>query len=243
MTSVTAATLIEDALLDLGVLAAGQTLGANDLTLGLRRLNAMLSKWRTERLTIPVVTRSVYNLVDGTASYTIGSGGTFNQDRPETIEAASIILDPTLDPVVEQPIGGSITPESWAGLTAKDVGGVPSRLYYERLYTASLGRINLYPVPDSSTYDLVIYTPTPLAAFADGDTSYVLPSGYEEAIVANLAVRLAPAFGASPSADLRARATASLNGVKHANATVPELGFDPSMVGRARHAFDIYAGR
>lgn len=242
MTSVTGNTVVTDALLDLGVIAADQTASGSDLALGLRRLNAMLSGWRAERLTIPVVTRTAYNLVDGTATYTIGSGGTFNQDRPEKIEAASIILDPSLDPALEIPIGGGMPHAEWYGIPDKDIEGVPRALYYEPLYTASLGRVNLYPVPDSSTYDLVLYTPTPLAAFADGTTSYVLPSGYEETIVAQLALRLAPAFGASPSVDLARRAEAGLRRIKYANATTPELSFDSSLVGRGR-AFDVRAGR
>lgn len=244
MTSATANGLISDALSDLGVLASGQTASAADLALGLRRLNAMIDDWRTSGLLVPLWTRTAYNLVAGTATYTIGSGGTFNQDRPERIPAAGLILDPSADSPTEYALGSSLTRYEWVGVTDKDVSGTPRAIYYNPTYTASLGVITVYPVPDSSDYDLVLYTPTPLAQFADTSTSYVLPSGYERAIVKNLALELAPAFGAVPSSEVLRGAESTMSKIKHRNAQVPMMGMDPSMPGLSgSRDFDIYSGR
>jgi hypothetical protein len=48
----TALDLITDALIELGVVAVGETVSAEDSVLGLSALNSMLDGWNTQNLTI-----------------------------------------------------------------------------------------------------------------------------------------------------------------------------------------------
>jgi hypothetical protein len=88
-----AGTLINGALTLAGVLAQGETATAPDAQESLRRLNQMVSSWRTQFGTIPAVVRTVFPLVANQQTYTIGLGGEFNVPRPLTIPAAALWLN------------------------------------------------------------------------------------------------------------------------------------------------------
>jgi hypothetical protein len=60
--------------------------------------------------------------------------------------------------------------------------------------TAPVETINVWPIP-SQQGALVVYSQKSLDTIVDADTEIQLPEGYEDAIVYNLAKRLAPEFG------------------------------------------------
>jgi hypothetical protein len=66
-----------------------------------------------------------------------------------------------------------------------------------------LSTVYLYPVASANVLSVV--TRKPFTQFADLDTAYTLPSGYQGAFSATLAVAMAPALIGKVSADLMAR--------------------------------------
>jgi hypothetical protein len=194
-----------------GVAAAGETLPAEEAADGLTALNAMLDSWRIDGLLVyQIKEEAVQTLTGGQSLYTIGSGGNFAIDRPVRIERA-FVRDGTSDYPIRV-----VSVDTWSEIGDRQTTGyVPEILYYETAYP--LGKIRLFPPPGSG-YELYLYTWQTLQSFANLTTDLALPPGYENAIVFNLALQIAPEFGAEPSAHVINTANEALANIKRLNA-------------------------
>ena len=155
---------------------------------GLTALNQMLALWSAERLMVPNVVEESFTLTAGTATYTIGSAGTFDTTRPIKIVAAVVRTSDDLD----YPVAVTMSLEEYHRVTDKDTEARPTRLYYAPEYP--LGKIHLAPNPDAAD-TLKLFSWKPLTSLAALATSVSLPGEYEGAIVLSLAARLAPEYG------------------------------------------------
>lgn len=91
--STTAQTIITGAFDLIGVLQSGEDPSAPDAQDALRRLNNMVSSWRTQFGTVYAVERYLFPIVSGQQSYTIGLGGEFDVPRPMTVVGAGLLLN------------------------------------------------------------------------------------------------------------------------------------------------------
>ena len=82
--------LLQDALIEIGVLAPSDAMQPEDAAYALRLFNRLLAKWNSENLMVYTVNRQVFNLVAGQQVYTLGTGGDFNVPRPVRIQMASV---------------------------------------------------------------------------------------------------------------------------------------------------------
>lgn len=225
-----AADLINDALAEIGAKGEADTVSPESQALGFTRLNSMIDRWGTQRLTIYQVVRTVFPLVSGTQTYTIGAGGTFNVVRPLWIPYAGLVLT-SVTPNVENPIH-VLTDQDWSNQGIKTLGSAyPSELYYDYNWAAGLAQITLWPVPTGSL-SLALYLPTALTQYADlSKTSYSFPPGYYEAQMYNLALRLwTPFNNAAPvPQDLRGNANQALGDIKRANIRLSTMPSDPAL--------------
>ncbi len=89
----TANAIIASSLVDLGVLTPGEPPTPGQSSDALRRLNAMVSSWRTQYGTVTSIDRMVFPLVANQQTYTIGAGGDFNVPRPVSINGAALWLN------------------------------------------------------------------------------------------------------------------------------------------------------
>lgn len=176
---------------------------------GLEALNDMLSSWATERLLVYSITQRNVTLTAGTASYTIGSGGTFNLTRPQRVEGC-FIRDAGQDYKVRL-----IDRGQYMGFVDKTVQGLPEYLYYETSY--ALGKLYFYPAPDKN-YSTYLDAWEPLAEFATVDTDYAFPLEYKLALKSNLAILLADEYGKTLSPGLINVARESKGTIKRLNA-------------------------
>lgn len=234
----TARDLITGSLEILGVLAGGETASAEDMATGLNSLRRMLKSWSTQRLLISVVEDESFTLVDGQSSYTMGTGGDFNTDRPMSIVRASIKPDGI---ETEIPIGIA-TVKQWAEISLKTTeSSIPQCIYPEG--TNPLETVNVWPVP-SGAPTLVLYSMKPLQYFDSVSETVVLPGEYEEAIEYNLAMRLAPKFAKSLSTEAMMIAVESLANVKRQNFKPSYLKSDVSGIfgTRKSNSFDYRTG-
>jgi hypothetical protein len=214
---VPAADLVKRALKLLGVMAAGETLEAEDASDGITRLNGIIDRWASKRWLMHVVTRTVVPLSANTASYTIGQGGAINLARITRIDHASVILDNTASPVTEIPIH-VYTHAQWARVPRKaQTGTIVQGIYFDHAWTAGLGAIQVHPVPTVSTLSLVLYTPQTLGSFASLTALYSFPPSVEEALVFELARRVAPEYGRPWTPDLHAMWEGALEYLKTQN--------------------------
>lgn len=238
-TLVSAQSLITDALEEIGAFGVGQTLSATYADRGLRRLNAMMSAWKIQSLTVPVMVREVFDTVANQTSYTIGPGANFNTIRPESILAAAVLLTAS-SPPVEVPVG-IMTDQAYASLAIKgQTSSQWTAIWYQPTFvTSGWGKIYLWPIPTVSTNDLVLYFLQPLTEFADLTTQYQIPDGYYEAILYNLALRLCNPFGTPVPQDLPELARAAMKNIKRQNVKQSDMRNEFAMIGTQRFGYNI----
>ncbi len=227
----------------LGVIDATQTPSSEDITSAFEALNDMVDDWGTQRQTIYKITRNVFALTANTATYTLGSGGTWNIVRPVWIDRVSIIPlnsgSGNTGPM-EIPIGMALTVAEFQQITIKTATSTfPMWIYWDRGWVAGLSTVTVYPVPTESTGAIVLYTPTALTEFTDLATEFTFPPGYAKALRYNLAVELAPEYGIDVPKDVAKIAIETLADIKRANNAPIEARFDAALVGR-RGRYNIY---
>lgn len=251
MPAVTGNSLAAAAFSVLNVYMPSETPSANDASFALGLMNRMIGGWSQRASMIPVIARETFDLTANKGGpsnpYTIGSGANWSTTKPanqNSIVAASLILTAS-DPDVEVPLS-IYTDQAYDAVTIKELTSAqPTGLYYNPTYTTTdFGTINLWPVPDNATNDIALYIQKALARFADLTTTYYVPEGYDDALVYNLAVRLAGPYGRRMSDDDRQLAVASLGVVKRMNTKLSDLATDaPIGILNRRTLFNIQTGQ
>lgn len=221
----------------IGAMAPGESLAAQEATDGLSTLNRMLGSWSNESLLIHAIVRETpLTLTAGDGSYTLGASGDIST-RPQRIEKA-LIRDETSSPAIEREIR-ILSIDEWAAIPAKDTQSTyPTSLYDDGAYPQRT--ISLYPIP-SATHKLVLFTLRALTSISTLDTDVSLPPGYEEALIYNLALRLAPEYGRAVSDAVALVAGESKAGLKRANHRPRYLEVDGALRSRSR-GFDYRTG-
>lgn len=199
--STTALDLISDSLVEIGVLAAGETATADDAELCRKRLNALLDSLNVDRAAIHKLDIDEYTLTPSHQPHTIGidPAGVLTADfahvRPARIERAYIKTGSgTSASRTELKLWNE---QDWStilqqGMTASEPEGV----YPD--YGAPLCSLYFWPVPTSA----VVYEQhawTTFSEFSALSDIVNLPTGYYDLLMYNLALRAAPAFGRDPS--------------------------------------------
>lgn len=207
-----AATLIKDALVDIGAIGTVETPEADDAALCLRRLNRMLDEWKLS--TLQAAHYEVFSLPAGTQTRTIGTSGQVNVTHPVRIETGSFVR-----------IGSSDYPlhvasrDQWAAICEKTLDGAwPAWVYYES--SVPLGTLNFWP---QGACEVHLAVRSAFTAFADLTTNYTLPEGAEGAIFKNLKEILCAPYNRPLTADIVTGASNARNALKRAHYTVPEL--------------------
>lgn len=207
----TARELVTASLKLIGAIAPGESLAAQEASDALSALNRMISSWSTERLLIYARHRETpFTLSASDATVTMGSSGDITT-RAQWIDSAAI-QDATTS--TEYPVRLLTQPE-YAAIADKTLtAAYPTALFDDGGYPQRT--LTLWPIP-SAAHKLVLYTLRPISSVSTLDTSISLPPGYEEALIYNLAIRLAPEYGRSAPAEVVAIATEAKAGIKRAN--------------------------
>lgn len=195
----TAAEIVNDALREIRVINAVDAPSSEDAALGLFRLNKILDNLNAERRFIYADVIATYTLTPSLSPHTIGPTAStptwIATQRPETIEAANLLIG-----VQRYPI--TIRPYEWRmGLSDPTLdSAIPTDVAYEKAWP--LGKLHFYPVP-STAYSVELLTRQILASLAAQDT-FTLPPGYQDLITLTLAEDLAPAMN-TPLAETTVR--------------------------------------
>lgn len=237
----TVADLIKQSLRLLKVCGPTETPGATELADGLVILNEMIDAYNVERLFIYQTLRDSHNLTASQASYTIGTGGDFNQTRPVKIESAGVILDSSVASPIEIPLEVLLNYDEWASIYLKLLPSTyPRKLYYNP--TFPLGTIYLWPVPTGSALQLILGTWGILTAFATTATTVSVPPGYQTLLRTNFALWVAEEYGVTPTDSVILQAQKAVERVKDLNISkeVPVLTTSYPQTERGR--FNIILG-
>lgn len=230
--------LITASMRKIGAKASGESMEASEATEGLAALNQMISSWSTESLLINAKVRRVHTLTTGDQQYTVGaSGADFTAPRPLRVVEA-LIRDESVSPAIEYPSLRILSLAEWAAIVIKELGNsIPTDIYLEGTYP--LETFNLYPKP-SAGLKLVLWSWEPLTEIATLDTAISFPPGYEEALIYNFAIRLAPEYGKTIPAEVASVANDSKANIKRMNHRPRYLQVDAALVPRGR--FNILTG-
>ena len=199
-----ARTIIRKAMLEIGALTKTEQPAADEANDALDTLNSLIASWSNFSDNIYSRTQETFPLTSA-ATYTIGAGQTFNTARPiQIIEAY------TTSGNIDYPII-IINQEQYNNITFKSANGYPEYLAYNNGYP--YGVISLYPAPSGVT-SITLLTEKAITQFATLDTVMSLPDGWERALIKNLAMDLAPAYGQEPSGSLVNAAAKSVGAIK-----------------------------
>jgi hypothetical protein len=234
MTTQTGADLITDALCELSVYPAGDTVSAPDLATGLRYLNRLIDKSSAQRATIYASQYDLLTLTPAQQSYTIGvdpagvATPNFATARPVRIERANLLITST----VRRQIDPIEMPE-WARIRYQNVSGPPRKVYNDRGFTTGFAKLFFYPIPDAA-YQWEMYSWKQNATLAATSTAIDYPPGYAEWWLYHLALRLAAPFGKTPSEATIELARTAAETVAALNSPSPRLAaMTDGMIGDA----------
>lgn len=193
--SSSATNIITDALIEIGALAAGETINSNDQTLALRVLNDMVKHWQISGYNLWTRERGTItlNTADGTdaSPYELGlSGADFNTFRPLRIENMRYKDNNNFERPMEQ-----ISRSEYDELPQKDSTGSPTLFHYDpQIGTGKLYIWPLLPSTASGTHQLVFTCQRPIEDFDAVGNEPDFPQEWYETVMYGLAARLAPKF-------------------------------------------------
>lgn len=226
------ATIINPALRKIGNKSPSSTDQSNALS----SLNSMLGSWSASGLIVPYKTRENFTLVTGSSGgvRTIGSSGNFNTVRP--LEITSAFIRDSNDN--DHSLDVHMTLEEWNAMVDKTISTRPTRLCYLKEYP--LGKILFNYLPDAAE-TLYLDSLKPITSFSTTSDTYTFSPEYEEAMIFNLAIRLAPEEDAVISPAVVQIAKDSLSAIKKQNwKPIQKVHFDPVLLYDSGRKIDIY---
>jgi hypothetical protein len=182
---------IEAAMRKCGRLAKGQSADSTDLANGMLALNSIIAEYQTLGMALWARTDYSVTLVAGQRNYTIGDGQTINTPFPLKMQKV----------VLETVTGGSmreIFPTAYQDfrLLNTESTGVPVSYTYQP--KVNLGVLSLWPLPDATSaaaYTLQLTYQRPFEGFSAAGETPDFPQEWQNALIYNLAVALAPEYG------------------------------------------------
>ena len=239
--STLASDLIQTALLSIGAIASGETPTPSEQADALAVLNRMLAGWNIDGLIVPARTITQYPVGSKQAyvfAAVLAPNVDFASTVPERIETCVYITAAG----IRQPVR-LVDLAGWTATTLYLTSGTafPKRCYVDRSVPGQL-TLDFDPAPPGGGF-IEIGAWSQLAAFAAYSSSVTLRTGYDEAIIYNLARRLAPLYGATVTSDVLLLAGESLLRIESHNATTPRMPVDRAILGSpSRSGFDWLTG-
>lgn len=210
--------IVSDALLELNVIQAGDVMEPDAASFGIGKLARIFDNWNADRGAVYADQFNTYVLTPGLSPHTIGPTGTWViAQRPESIEAASLVFNTTNNPSI--PI--DIKDAAWyASLSVPTISlAVFTGLYYEKAWPNGKVFFNGKP---STAYSIQLLTRITLTALSLTDP-FTMPPGYQDAATLTLAEELAGPFEKSITRDLERRAREARARVFGNNTVIPPL--------------------
>ena len=180
----TGAVLVQDAMIQAGIIGSTETVTANDQALVLRRLNRMVESWDNENLMLFALSGQSFTMVAGQSAYP--SNTYLTDGRPTSIDAITVRLSN-----IDYPVD-IIDNQTWNAIPYKPTTGIPAQCFIDTDYPNTT--LRFYPTPYGE-FTCFVQARSPLFGTIDASTDVVGPRGYEKAIVDNLAIDIAPSFG------------------------------------------------
>ena len=232
--------LIRDSLVEIGVRDPGEALDDDEKADGLRRLKGMLDEWGLEGLLVPGLQTVNHTFTKTASVITIGPDQVDDDDDPDIM---TTLLIEEVDALNYRRSGQQqsrpLDPTSYAVIseTRSDFRYWPRQYYYDvahpiiRIhFDANVESGDRMELTGRGHFDSAMIT---LAA----NTGVLLPKGYREPVLLNLAVKLAASYGvrdtggrAGISDETKRAARRGKSLIKTRNLQVVEARIDPALV-------------
>ena len=184
--------------------------------------NVMLKSWGD---IVDTPTKESFTLTTAAYSYTIGSSGDFDTTKP--ISLVSAYINDSDGTSYEVDI--SMAPFNYDRIDDKDEAGRPNKLYYDANYSSNLGNIYFNLATESAeTFYLTFYKG--ISTYTAITETIAQPTEWEEALVYNLAIRLAPEYGIKMNPLTIAMAQRKKMEIEVRNRIAPVAVFDNAML-------------
>lgn len=176
--------LMKRAMKRAGVLAEGEEPTGGETQDALAVFNGVIEQWSIDSLSVYRRLELVHPM-NGSTSYSIGPTGDIVAARPVRIESAFSRLD-QLDRGIDV-----VGDDQFNSVVYKTIQGRPDFLRYDAAMPN--GRIDLWPVPDSS-YQLHLVVAAQFLPIEHAADEIILPPGYDRALVLTLALEYCGEF-------------------------------------------------
>lgn len=189
--SLTARDIVRAAMQELAVLAGGEEPSASELSDATLRLNGMLKSWAVKGGNLFRETQATVTIPANTASVALPAG-------IRSVSSARVVVSATQ----ERPLG-VFNRSQYLILPNKAAVGQPSIFYVAD--GGDIATLHIWPVPTATTTVILDHARV-AETVTDASQTLDIPSEWQEAAYTNLAIRIAPMFGATPSQELYTRA-------------------------------------
>src|SRR6185312_186162 len=229
--------LISLALRNAGIIGVGQTAAAEDMNDAGRMLNMMLGQWQRRRYLVYRL-KEMSLSATGAQSYSIGPGGDFNVSaRPAEINYAFARQVITSNPQqIDYPLQIRPSREDYALIQLKSLASFPQWAWFDAAYP--LGNFFVYPVI-TSQFEIFIGFSEILQSVESLTDQINVPPEYVEAMVYNLALRLAANYNSPINPVVPGLAKAALETMRTVNAQVPRMSMPRGLIYPPR--YNIYS--
>lgn len=236
MSITTAADMIRTAMKLNRIIGQGETPSNEEMVDGLDILNMMLESWSVDRLYVFAEYLESITLQAAKNAYTWGTGGDITSTRPVRLTSAF-----TVDTGgASHPAHILQTAAEYDQIQIKGAPGPwPTHVFLDPSYP--LATLRMWPTP-STSYTLYLRSYQQLQSFANATDTISLPPGYKQAIIYNLAVAIAGAFGIEPVASVVRIATTAAGRIRRLNVPVGKSNIEAVMMNGSRVSFNILTG-
>ena len=183
----TARTIIKKALQKIGALYKSEDPSADEANDGLDLLNGMLASWSNKSMLINARITEQFVLAGGKRDYTMGPNGDFNTVRPISM-ISGYVTSGEIDYNFE-----FISDEEYANIQYKG-NQSPYPEFCNPTNSYPLSTLTFYPVP-AAAFLITLITEKQLTSFSSLDSDVAMPPGWDQALIYNLAILLAPEYG------------------------------------------------
>lgn len=168
----------------------GETISNDDYEMAARALNMMLKTWQTEGLRLWLTKEGSMTLTPNKQSYVMGTGGNF-VERPLRILSIRFRDSGARDIPMRL-----LSREEYFDFPLKTSAGIPTQYYYDP--GRASGTLYVWPVLATGSTGSVRFTfERPIEDMDANTDDFDLPQEWLETISYNLAVRIAPRYGAA----------------------------------------------
>lgn len=223
--------LINGSLRLLGVLSSGENATAAESQDALYALNAMIDTWKTESLMVYNISPQTFSLVAGQKTYTLGTGGDWDTERPVRIDSMYLqYTDANSGPPPLNLIVVLLNQDQYNAIIVPNTTTTISTAAYIS-DDFPLRQVSMWPVP-TVNYDINLFTWALIDGFVAITDDINLPPGYERMLRFNLALELAPEYGLTPSQVVAGGAVDAKSAVKRNNIKPLYMACDPGVTRR-----------